>query len=350
MPEKATLARLNRAVQDCLRECAQSSVPLNGLAEFCQRLRQNPDWVESEIYKVERTVHKVLKQLVQPDGSSNCVGDFAVLRETLVALKPVESQDHVIHYAVSLGQKLKIGLEGCCVIDLSRLAPRESTPIGAGSFKAERDRQVVFKARQSATLNIQQLFKACSNHQVPCESHIYEGETVQILTDAAQRADLMICGNSDTGDIHEHSLLQKLLKQVARPVIVVPRGDIQSRAVLIAFDGSPQAGRALAAFAESGMAEDRDISLVCLGKDFKQANQIAQNAAVFLGRHHIAATIMSAEIDSDIAAQILQTANQVAAGLLVMGSFGNSAVREFFLGSVTKHVLKSSPIPVFLYH
>ena len=38
------------------------------------------------------------------------------------------------------------------------------------------------------------------------------------------------------------------------------------------------------------------------------------------------------------------------AGLLVMGAHGQSMLREFFLGSMTRTVLKESSIPVFCYH
>ena len=46
---------------------------------------------------------------------------------------------------------------------------------------------------------------------------------------------------------------------------------------------------------------------------------------------------------------ILKKAQALEAGLLVMGAYGQPAIREFFLGSVTRKVLKESSIPVFCY-
>ena len=47
---------------------------------------------------------------------------------------------------------------------------------------------------------------------------------------------------------------------------------------------------------------------------------------------------------------ILEQARQLGARLLVMGAYGQPAIREFFFGSVTRTVLKESPVPLFLYH
>jgi nucleotide-binding universal stress UspA family protein len=36
--------------------------------------------------------------------------------------------------------------------------------------------------------------------------------------------------------------------------------------------------------------------------------------------------------------------------MLVMGAYGKSAFRDFFLGSVTKRMLERADVPVFLFH
>jgi nucleotide-binding universal stress UspA family protein len=42
--------------------------------------------------------------------------------------------------------------------------------------------------------------------------------------------------------------------------------------------------------------------------------------------------------------------HQVQASLLVMGAYGRSTLREFFAGSMTRTMLRESPVPLFLYH
>ena len=47
---------------------------------------------------------------------------------------------------------------------------------------------------------------------------------------------------------------------------------------------------------------------------------------------------------------LLEYVHQVQARLLVMGAYGRSSLREFFSGSVTRTMLRESPVPLFLYH
>lgn len=47
---------------------------------------------------------------------------------------------------------------------------------------------------------------------------------------------------------------------------------------------------------------------------------------------------------------LLGHVQQVQAGLLVMGAYGQPTLREFFFGSVTRTLLAESPVPLFLYH
>lgn len=273
-----------------------------------------------------------------------------MFRSLLAAIKPVESQDYLVQYVADLAKLSGMEVEGCSVLDLSRLAPHESVPIGAMSFKVDRDLRVVGKSRESASENMCSLFEACRERMVPCEAHVCEGDTLQILLDAVQRTDLLVCGHAIKGDIGETSLLQALLKDLPRPALVVPEGEFGSRSVVIAFDGSVQAGRTLASFAHSGLARDRAVHVVSFGEDSPQAQKTAESASNFLQRHQIAATISIDKVRRDVASQILEAAAGVSADLLVIGAFGQSSVREFFLGSVTRSILNTLPIPVYLDH
>jgi nucleotide-binding universal stress UspA family protein len=61
---------------------------------------------------------------------------------------------------------------------------------------------------------------------------------------------------------------------------------------------------------------------------------------------HESQRAQSSQVDETILAQ----ARQLNAGLVVMGAYGQPTIREFFLGSVTRSLLQSSPLPLFLYH
>ena len=55
-------------------------------------------------------------------------------------------------------------------------------------------------------------------------------------------------------------------------------------------------------------------------------------------------------VPADVLDVLLEHVHQVQASLLVMGAYGRSSPREFFGGTVTRTMLRESPMLLFLYH
>ena len=50
------------------------------------------------------------------------------------------------------------------------------------------------------------------------------------------------------------------------------------------------------------------------------------------------------------AAALMTRAGDLGAGLIVMGAYGHSRVREFVLGGATKHALANVTVPLMMSH
>jgi len=132
--------------------------------------------------------------------------------------------------------------------------------------------------------------------------------------------------------------------------VVVPRTIGAGGAVVIAFDGSLQASRALYAFEASGLGRSCEVHVVSVASDHKVAADHADRAIEFLAYHEIRA-VPTAVVSSDApAATLLDRAKAFGAGLIVMGVHGQSVLREFFVGSTTQTMLKELPAPLFVSH
>lgn len=273
-----------------------------------------------------------------------------MFRSLLAALKPAASQEFVVDFAAALAGDYRLVVDGRAVIDVSRVAPGEPVPLGAGAFKAERDEQLLRQARSHAEHVIAQLSAACRARKVACEAQVVDGETVATLAAESQRSDLVVCGHTPGGDSGERSLLYAILRACPRPAIIVPQAAFSGRDVLVAYDGSFQAGRALASFADSGLGAGRSVTVVSFDGTEGPADRRAATAVAFLRRHEIAATPRVVPASMSVGDQLLEEADRIAAGLVVMGAMGKSAFREFFLGSVTRSVLDNLARPVLLDH
>src|SRR5690606_30293497 len=144
--------------------------------------------------------------------------------------------------------------------------------------------------------------------------------------------------------------LTEVIKNSPRPVVTVPSSLPSGDSVVIAYDGSLQAARALYTFWSSGVGGERKLHVVSVASERAEAAKVAQVASQFLHSHKLEATnhpIVSRESVGDI---ILEKLTELKAEMLVMGAYGQPRLREFFLGSVTRHVMMNSPVPMFLSH
>jgi nucleotide-binding universal stress UspA family protein len=151
------------------------------------------------------------------------------------------------------------------------------------------------------------------------------------------------------GDDENDETLKSVLRDSPRPVVVVPTSFDEEGPVVIAYDGSLQAARALAAFEATGMGPASDVHVVSVGATAREASERAGRASEYLSRHKIE-SVAYASSSPEPAEAILEHVRRLKAGLLVMGAYGQPVLREFFLGSVTRKLFEGSPVPLFLYH
>jgi nucleotide-binding universal stress UspA family protein len=139
----------------------------------------------------------------------------------------------------------------------------------------------------------------------------------------------------------------------ARPVLVVPESydgvTFVKMPVAVAWNGSLEADRAIGAalpfLASAGAAT------VIVGEEQGRSRPDVAGLAAYLERHGIAARLVEVRAERGaLPAQILTAAQDAGAGLLVMGAYTHSRLREFVLGGVTNHVSTHARIPVLMAH
>lgn len=271
-----------------------------------------------------------------------------MFKSALLALKPSAAQNYVIELAVGVARSRGWELTACTVIDPEYLAPAESTPIGAGAYKKERDERRISETRQAARAAVEACRAACTKAGLACHQVVREGDTVAHISEHVAEHDLLLVGHSLGDDLGDESLLYRLLKHSPRPALVFPRQPAADGSVVAAYDGSFQAARALASFAQSGLGAGREVHVVTCHEDRRQGEAVGEVAGRFLARHGLSAAV---HVESGgVAEALLAQVAQRGAGLLVMGAFGKGAVHEFIFGSVTQRILHGLAVPVFLDH
>jgi nucleotide-binding universal stress UspA family protein len=176
-------------------------------------------------------------------------------------------------------------------------------------------------------------------------------DLLEAFTGEARLNDLTVIDAEPLAISADRGLIEALIMKSGRPLVVVPqkRETFRSARVLVAWDGSAKAARAVNdALPYLRAAEAVEVVSVEGEKDLSDTVRGAGIAA-HLARHGVAAavTVLAAE-DGDVAETLRRHATLSRADLLVAGAFVHSRLREAVLGGVTASLLKRCPVPLFL--
>jgi len=276
-----------------------------------------------------------------------------MLQSILVGLDGSPYAAAAIELGIRWAKQADAMLVGLGIIDEPTIRGGEAVPLGAGVFKERRDEARLAEARTTVEQFLGRFTVRCAEAGVACKVLEDVGLPAEQICLEAQRYDLILLGKQthyhfETQGKPDETLTQ-VLKQSPRPVVTVPEQLPESGSVVIAYDGSLQAARALQAYLALRLGLSPDVHIVSVHANHEEAARRADRAVDFLGFHQIKAQ-RHAVVSSSPAEAILDQAKQLGAGLLVMGAYGQPALREFFFGSMTRSMLAARTVPLFLYH
>jgi nucleotide-binding universal stress UspA family protein len=181
------------------------------------------------------------------------------------------------------------------------------------------------------------------------------GDEVEATIAEARFHDLVVLGRPPEATALSTGGIGAVLVAGGRPLLVAPKTPPENIAptIAIAWKDGPEAARAVTAAAPLLAKADRVIVLAADEGDTKTNARVAsaERVAAQFRRH---GTTSEARLvipgGRSLPDAVLDTAAACGADVLVMGGYGHSRLRELVFGGFTRHVLNSSPLPVFLFH
>ena len=181
-----------------------------------------------------------------------------------------------------------------------------------------------------------------------------EGIYVDAVLRRAAAFDLIVAASGAVmetlKDIAEQSLLQ-----TRRPVLLAPARfeSSFSDTAMIAWDESPECWHAVSA-ALPFLRLARAVRIVSVDKNRNAPDRLRSQADVlaYLGCHGIKATaqIITPDLRS-VGDTLLAAASDHDVGLMVMGAYSHSRLRELLLGGATRHILANASVrPILMAH
>jgi len=257
-------------------------------------------------------------------------------------------------YAAALAHAHHAHLLGAAMSGVSRtMFPRGYTP-RPGTLEASYFDPLAQNARRALAR-----FEAIATEmRVPHEARFVCDRADDGLAQLARFADLVVLSQHDPDEALPDAavhLPDYVILNSARPVLVLPRADTApgvASAALVAWDGDKEAARALTAALPLLCRASAVTIAAFTGPDAGAAELESQRADLlrFLGHHGVTPHMLVRDPHRDPAHDLLDLAAERHCGLLVMGCFGHSKLRELCLEGVSRAVLADARIPLLLAH
>jgi nucleotide-binding universal stress UspA family protein len=183
------------------------------------------------------------------------------------------------------------------------------------------------------------------NHVVQLQRH---GSLLESLIDLENELRVLVIGKlGEEQDSNKTigSQLESVIRSIKSHTLVVNAPFSIPTSYLIAFDGSPTSEKLIEKAINTPLLLGLDCHLVMVD-DFSEKSAAFEKAAIKLKNAGLSVheDILSGSVDD----ALLKYQKDHQIGMMVMGAYGHSTLRQFFLGSNTTKVLIKSEVPLLL--
>ena len=275
-----------------------------------------------------------------------------MIKDVIVKLEQ-QARDPAQDFSISVAKTLGAHLAGVALAFVPEVLSR--FPQLPRDMLAE----IVTHSENAAQAAIDRFDAAARQSEVSREYRMLkatEAEAPSVLATFARRFDLSVLMQSEPNVVNNDDMIETSLLESGRPLVVVPyiqREGLQLNRVICCWDGSRAATRAINdALPLLVRAGTIDLLIVLNEKTGSEEQEIhGIELEKHLARHDVKVEIETTRAaDIDVTDAILSYAADRSGTLIVMGGYGHSRLREIILGGVTRDMLKSMTVPIFMSH
>ncbi len=278
-----------------------------------------------------------------------------MIKSILVFTDGSEGGATACRYAMALAKGLGAELGGCHVLDSRMLEgplmADVSGWIGAQPFSGQL-KQFRDLMQQKGEAVIGALLDSAASEGLEIEAQLRMGHPARVILDEERRAEMIVLGrhgeHREMGGGFIGSTAERVARHSLKPCLVTPDVYAPIRKILCAYDGSSYAGKALHEAIELALALQTPLVILSVadGADPGAAREWAEDGIRMARAHECAAAnlVLPGRPDHVIPAQ----ADELGCGLIVVGAYGHSRIREMILGSTPHALIARSTKPVLL--
>ncbi len=280
-----------------------------------------------------------------------------MIKRILVALDPDSDTPVAIRYAADIARHTDAEVNGLAVVDLENIeAEARGGGIGSMYFADKLRAKLTEETRAQARQLIEAFERALDGSGIQHSNLVEEGVPFRRILEDLKYYDLLVIGREPHffygNPAQETEVLANIIHDGVAPVFVVGTEHRPARRVLVAYDGSPAAARAMQYVVRHkpfGPEASFEVVHVYDGEE-KESELMLRLVRDYFAAHGIEAKTANMGGGGHVADQIIAHAEQSGADVVVAGSHVVSKVRRLAFGSTTADLLQRCTLPLFLHH
>lgn len=185
---------------------------------------------------------------------------------------------------------------------------------------------------------------------VKATEHLRHGDLIEAISEKQGDAEMILIGKrgeaANFAKGHLGSNLERVVRAASKPLFIASRAFRPIGKVLIAYDGSASATRAVDYVARSPLYAGLGIRIVTIGSETDAAKKGLEDAKTMLS---------SAGLDADTGLlpgrpedALTKLIDESDFNHLVMGASGHSRLRSLFVGSTSLEMIRTCKVPILL--
>jgi nucleotide-binding universal stress UspA family protein len=277
-----------------------------------------------------------------------------MIKSVLLAVDGSAFTEPVIQYGIEIARKFDAYLRILTVIDIRifewavAIGVEGFAPIIPSSGYQEESQKLL---DQKAEEVLKKTEKILNKSNVKFELDKESGNPIDVICDKARLVDLVVMGARGEFAKWSDKMLGATLEATTRlsikPVFICPKSYRQLKKIMVSYDGSENACKALSVAAHFAAELDLPLMILTVHESSDEAQMILKEATEYLSPHHIPHT-ETRHAKGEAVEKIVQISQEENIDLIVMGSYGHSRIREAILGSTTVQTMRKVNIPLLL--
>ncbi|MCD4782846.1 MAG: universal stress protein [Candidatus Eremiobacteraeota bacterium] len=281
-----------------------------------------------------------------------------MIKSILVPMGDTEHSSSALQVAIDLAKKADAVIRGVYVKDLRKIKQTHMDALPYPTISPDLNQSIIEKELESVITEMdeeedkvaQEFYKIMKDFDGEFELTVELGDVAEVVLKHEKAVDLIVMGKSRKASNPKTPVLGRssraIIQKSYRSALVITKGKKLGNRILLAYGGSPTAGKALRETATFAKLLDAKVYTICVMEDYETAEPHLNTVEQYLRPHGVKVERIWKK--SNIVESIIETVKEKEIDFLVMGAYGHNTWKELIFGNNTEKVIEKLNIPLLL--